>query len=140
MAKFAKSLFAASALALSASVGAWPTKPVTFVSGTGSVALEDVPAGTTSISAKTAWTLRSKVSAPLSAEGVGSADLTGTFELKGGDLNNDNVIITLDYSILRYNWMTVAPAANISGDSAGGVNTSDYTILNANFYSVGSAE
>ena len=87
--------------------------------------------------AKAALSIRAKNAVVLSPEGVATTAITG---LKGGDLNNDNVINTLDYSILRYNWMTVAPAANISGDSAGGVNTSDYTILNANFYSVGSAE
>jgi hypothetical protein len=99
------------------------------------VNLEDVPAGTAGLSAKTAWNLRSKVAPVFTPEGVGTAALTGVDKLPGGDLNGDNVVNTLDYSILRFHWLTTNPAANINGD--GSVNMTDYLIFNANFYSAG---
>ncbi len=112
------------------------TKTITnFSGGIGSVALENVPAGTAAISAKTAWTLRSKVPASFSPEGVGAVSLTGGDLLKAGDLTGDNVVNTLDYSVLRFNWLTINATADVTGD--GIVNTGDYNPLQANFYTVG---
>ncbi len=112
------------------------TKTITnFSGGIGSVALENVPAGTASISAKTAWTLRSKVPASFSPTGVGAVALTGGDLLRAGDLTGDNVINTLDYATLRFNWLTVNAVADITGD--GMVQSSDYLPLQANFYTVG---
>lgn len=112
------------------------TKTITnFSGGIGSVALENVPAGTAAISAKTAWTLRSKVPASFSLEGVGAVSLTGGDLLKAGDLTGDNVVNTLDYSVLRFNWLTSNAVADITGN--GVVNTGDYNPLQANFYTVG---
>lgn len=112
------------------------TKTITnFSGGIGSVALENVPAGTAAISAKTAWTLRSKVPASFSPEGVGAVSLTGGDLLKAGDLTGDNVVNTLDYSVLRFNWLTLNAVADITGD--GLVQTGDYNPLQANFYTVG---
>jgi hypothetical protein len=112
------------------------TKTITnFSGGIGSVALENVPAGTAAISAKTAWTLRSKVPASFSLEGVGAVSLTGGDLLKAGDLTGDNVVNTLDYSVLRFNWLTSNAVADITGN--GLVQTGDYNPLQANFYTVG---
>jgi hypothetical protein len=112
------------------------TKTITnFSGGIGSVALENVPAGTAAISAKTAWTLRSKVPASFSLVGVGAVSLTGGDLLKAGDLTGDNVVNTLDYSVLRFNWLTINATADVTGD--GIVNTGDYNPLQANFYTVG---
>jgi hypothetical protein len=114
-------------------------KTVDFGTGdTGTVSLEDVPNGTTGLSAKTAWNLRSKVAVAFSGTGVGTADFTGADQLPGGDLNGDNVVNTLDYSILRFNWFETAPIADIDGN--GPVNTTDYNILQLNFYTAGDAE
>ncbi|RYD20093.1 MAG: hypothetical protein EOP88_16450 [Verrucomicrobiaceae bacterium] len=114
------------------------TKTVSFTASVGSVILEDVPAGTTSISAKTAWTLRSKVNAPFSTEGVGTATLTGAKKLLAGDINGDNVVNTFDYSILRFNFGTANPVGDITGDS--GVATGDYNLQRVNFYKIGDAQ
>jgi len=112
------------------------TKTITnFSGGIGSVALENVPAGTAAISAKTAWTLRSKVPASFSLQGVGAVSLTGVDLLKAGDLTGDNVVNTLDYSVLRFNWLTMNAVADITGD--GLVQAGDYNPLQANFYTVG---
>ena len=122
------------------------TKTVSFATATpdgkkGSVLLEDVPAGTTGISAKTAWTLRSKKSASFSTEGVAAVSITGAADmLTGGDLNGDNVINTLDYGVLRYHYNGSLPgfeAADIMGD--GDVDLIDFNIMKANFYTVGDA-
>lgn len=120
------------------------TKTVGFTGALGAVTLEDVPAGTTHISAKTAWNLRSKVTATFSHEGAGTANLTGAKKLLGGDLSpstRDNVVNTLDYSVLRFHWfknVTLLPAAavaDINGD--GVINATDYAILQSNFYQAG---
>ena len=121
------------------------TKTVSFASVTpdgkkGSVLLEDVPAGTTAISAKTDWTLRSKKSAAFSPEGVAAVSLTGADMLNGGDLNGDNVINTLDYGVLRYHYNATLPGFEVSdimGD--GDVDLTDFNVLKANFYTVGDA-
>jgi len=109
----------------------------TVPASTGSVSLEDVPAGTVALSAKTAWNLRSKVAVSFTPEGVGTADLTGTKLLPGGDLTGDNVVNILDYSALRYHYLTTDPEADINGD--GEVKIDDYALLQANFYTGGDA-
>jgi putative cofactor-binding repeat protein len=118
------------------------TKTVTLTPGglgaTGSVPLEDVPAGTTAISAKTAWNLRSKLDVSFSGVGVGAAALTGDDRLPGGDLNSDNVVNTRDYAVLRYYWGLADPTADITGD--GEVDGGDYNQLRYNFYTIGDAQ
>jgi hypothetical protein len=123
------------------------TKTVTLTPGgsgaAGSVPLEDVPAGTTAISAKTAWNLRSKLNVTwLSNTSVGAVALTGTDMLPGGDLNGDNVANTRDYAVLRYYWglntSEALTAADIDGN--GQVTTDDYDMLNFNFYAIGDPE
>jgi hypothetical protein len=116
-------------------LGSWTKTITNFSGGIGSVALEDVPAGTAAISAKTDWTLRSKVAASFTPEGVGAVSLTGGDLLKAGDLTGDNVINTLDYATLRFNWLTTNAVADITGD--GLVQSADYLPLQANFYTVG---
>jgi hypothetical protein len=107
--------------------------------GIGSVPLEDVTAGTTHISAKTAWNLRSKLPADFSGTGgVAVVNLTGTDMLPGGDLNGDNVVNLLDYSLLRYHWgSTTNAVADIDGNAV--IFTGDYNLLKANFYTLGDA-
>lgn len=117
-----------------APLGTW-TSSVSFTSGTGSVNLANVPAGTVAISAKTAWNLRSKVPAAFTPQGVSSVALTGADMLLGGDLTGDNVVNTLDFSRLRVNWFTFNAVADITGD--GVVNLPDSTILTGNFYTIG---
>jgi hypothetical protein len=56
-------------------------------------------------------------------------------KLPGGDLNGDNQVNTLDYSILRFNWFTTNPVADITGDAL--TNLTDFNILKGNFYSAG---
>jgi len=114
------------------------TKNVAFTAALGSVPLEAVPAGTTAISAKTAWNLRSKLSVPFSPVGVGTVSLAGPKRLRGGDLNGDNVVNTLDYSILRYHWLSPDAVADITGN--GVVDTRDYTLLQHSFYTAGDAQ
>jgi hypothetical protein len=118
------------------------TKTVTLTASqlgaVGSVPLENVPAGTTAISAKTAWNLRSKLDVSFSGVGVGAAALTGDDRLPGGDLNSDNVVNTRDYAVLRYYWGLADPTADITGD--GEVDGGDYNLLRYNFYTIGDAQ
>jgi hypothetical protein len=100
--------------------------------------LTDVPAGTTRISAKTAWNLRRRMTAFLDANGQAQVEFTGTHKLLGGDLNEDNGVSLLDYGILRGAWNTHSTAADINGD--GQVQLLDYSILKSNWYQAGDPE
>lgn len=115
------------------------------VGGIGSVNLDDVPAGTVAISAKTAWSLRSKKAVSFSSEGLASVTMIGLADkLKGGDLNGDNVVNTLDYGVLRFHYNSTnagtRTVADITGDAAGEVNLTDFNVMQLNFYTVGSAQ
>jgi hypothetical protein len=114
------------------------TKSVAFTASIGTVLLEEVPDGTTAISAKAGWTLRNKLASALTPAGTGVVAFTGVERLKGGDFNGDNVVNTLDYSILRFHWLSSAPAAavaDVTGD--GSVTSADYNVLVPNFYTAG---
>ena len=75
---------------------------------------------------------------PFSPVGVGTVSLAGPKRLRGGDLNGDNVVNTLDYSILRYHWLSPDAVADITGN--GVVDTRDYTLLQHSFYTAGDAQ
>lgn len=57
--------------------------------------------------------------------------------LKGGDLNNDNIVNSLDFSLLTSHWGQSDPAADINAD--GIVNTIDFAILNTNWFVTGTS-
>lgn len=116
----------------------WTKSISNFSSSVGSVILEDVPPGTAAISAKSAWNLRRKLGVAFSPSGVGAVSFTGAAKLPGGDISGDNVVNTLDYSILRFNWTTANSVADINGD--GTVLTADFNLLRAHFYSIGDAQ
>jgi hypothetical protein len=112
------------------------TPTLSFVGGKASYTLTDVPAGTTGLSAKTAWTLRRKLAVTLDGNGQATVNFTGTNKQKSGDINGSNSINILDYSILKVNWFsTTAPAADINGD--GTVNNGDYALMKQNWFQVG---
>ncbi len=113
--------------------------PVDFAaaSSTGTYVLTDVPSGTTDLSAKTAWNLRSKIAVSWAANGQGTADFVGADKLLGGDLNADNIVNTLDYTIYATNYNTTNDVADINGD--GFVNTLDYNLISVNFFKNGEA-
>jgi hypothetical protein len=52
-------------------------------------------------------------------------------QLSAGDFNNDNVINTLDFSLMNTHWLQNNPATDINGD--GLVNSLDYAVLKNNF-------
>jgi len=97
--------------------------------------LTDVPDGTTALSAKTAWNLRRKLPVTLNAYGRAMVNFVSEHKLRGGDLNNDNQVQTLDYALLRSRWYTSDPVADINGD--GFVGTVDYSLLRLNWLQAG---
>ena len=111
------------------------TEAIEFTGGVGSVTLTDVDGDSFRLSAKTAWNLRKRLEVGFDPDGQSTVSFNGTNKLPGGDLNGDNVVNTLDYSILRFNWFTSNAVADITGD--GPVNATDYAILQANFYVAG---
>ena len=68
---------------------------------TASFTLVNVPDGAGTLSAKTAWNLRSNVSLGGGTDNQWTATLTGADKLLGGDINNTNSINILDYSKLK---------------------------------------
>ncbi|MBK9138561.1 MAG: hypothetical protein IPM17_07350 [Verrucomicrobia bacterium] len=97
--------------------------------------LTDVPAGTTALSAKTNWNLRRRQPMVLDGLGQATVNFTGATRLAAGDLNGDNVVQLLDYSVLRSKWFTTDPAADFNGD--GQVQLLDYSLLRANWFTGG---
>lgn len=93
-----------------------------------------VPAGTTKISAKTAWNLRSTMDVAGVDPGavvnfVNGEGVVTDHDLKAGDGTNDNVIGLGDYSVLvsTYGQTGAGLPADFNGDSK--VNIIDYNIL-----------
>ncbi len=107
-----------------------------FVKGVAAYAFTDVD-GVNAISAKTAWHLRKKMSGFSPYDGQTTANFTGSFALPGGDLNGDNQVNTVDYSMLRNAWGTGA-IGDINGD--GVCDNTDYLILKANWYTKGDSQ
>ena len=106
--------------------------------------LTEVPDGTTHLSAKTAWSLRSNVAVAL-VDGQATADFTGTGSgtpfggmLRGGDINGTNGVNILDYAVLKLNWLTSNAVADINGN--GGVGITDYSIMKDNWFKAGDPE
>jgi hypothetical protein len=124
-------------VATGGTVKTW-TQTLSFVGTTASYTLTDVPAGTTGVSAKTAWSLRNKLAVTLDSDGQAAAGFTGGEMLLGGDLNGSNSINVLDYSVLKTRWFTSDPVADING--SGRVDLTDYSIQKANWFLVGDLE
>jgi nitrous oxidase accessory protein NosD len=108
---------------------------VDFVGGIGQAVLAGLPDATANLSAKTGWTLRRRLPCLFDANGDSEVSFTGASQLRGGDLNGDNIVNLVDYNILNGNWFTTNAAADISGD--GVVNVFDFNILNSNWFSIG---
>lgn len=117
------------------------TRSVTFTNGIGSVTFADVNGNTANLSANAATHLRRRLPVVFDHNGQTLVEFDGANLLKGGDLNGDNVVNTLDFSILRFYWANVvaeepaAVAADITG--SGVVNQTDFNILQANFFQQG---
>ncbi len=109
--------------------------PLDFAAGATAYKLINLPEGTTGLSAKTAWSLRTRLPVSLNANGQAVLDFDGDTVLRAGDLDGSNSINVLDYAILKVNWFTANPAADVNGD--GVVNTLDYALMKANWFAVG---
>jgi hypothetical protein len=68
-----------------------------------------------------------------------SGNLSGvtlTFpQLKSGDINQDNIINSLDFSTMNSTWLTSGGAADLNAD--GIVNTLDFSLMNRNWFARG---
>lgn len=108
--------------------GAAPiTRSLSFAGGVAGYKLVNLPDTVSTLSAKTAWTLRQNKAASL----VDAVD----FVLAGGDIDGGNSVNIADYNLLKSSWFQAAPAADISGD--GVVNGADYNIMKANWFTAG---
>lgn len=121
-----------------ASTKTW-TQSLTNASGAiFSFTLNDVPPGTTHVSAKTNWNLRKKLAVVFDEWGQASATFTGTQKLLADDINADNQVQVIDYVILRNNYFTTQPTPDLNGD--GLIQAFDYALLRGNWFSAGDPE
>ena len=89
-------------------------------------ALTNAPAGTTHLSAKTAWHLRKRLSLSFTS-GVAAANFTQASALRAGDLDGSGTVDFTDYFLLAAFWYTSNPDADLDG--SGGVDLDDYFLL-----------
>jgi nitrous oxidase accessory protein NosD len=113
---------------------AFTNTPAT-TTASGAYTLNEVPAGTVNLSAKTAWQLRQRV--PVALDVNGNA-FGVAFTLLSGDLNGSNSINILDYSVMRSNWYTSNAVADVNGD--GDVQGLDYSLMKSNWFRIGDPE
>ena len=91
----------------------------------------------THLSAKTAWTLRTRLSATFT-HGAAVVNFTGDNALLGGDFDNSNLVDIEDYFQLAAVWYRPDAAADIDG--SGLVDVDDYFILASHWYLEGDPE
>jgi len=113
---------------------AFTNTPAT-ATASGTYTLNEVPADTANLSAKTAWQLRQRV--PVALDVNGNA-FGVAFTLLSGDLNGSNSINILDYSVMRSNWYTSNAVADVNGD--GEVQGLDYSLMKSNWFKTGDPE
>lgn len=114
------------------------TQTLTFTGDTAPYVLVGVPDGTSGISAKTAWSLRSKLPVALDAGGEAEANFEDADMLRAGDIDNSNSINVLDYSKLKVNWYTTNSVADIDGN--GSVGATDYSLMRLNWFTAGDSQ
>ena len=108
-----------------------------FTGGVASYACNGVPATTTHISAKTAWSLRKRQAVSFTA-GEATANFTGARQLPAGDIDASNVVDLDDYFLLASFWFTTDPASDLNGN--GLVYLDDYYLMAGRWYQVGDPE
>jgi hypothetical protein len=67
-----------------------------------------------------------------------SGDINSTLsfsQLKTGDINQDNIVNSIDFSTLNANWFTAASSPDLNSD--GIVNSLDFSLMNRNWFSRG---
>jgi hypothetical protein len=107
-------------------------------SGVASYKLVNVATPTT-LSAKTAWTLRDKNTLSFGDNGQTVCD----FILLGGDINGTNSININDYALLKANWMKstetgMSLSVDVNGDGVATV--LDYDIMKTNWFMIGDTQ
>ena len=117
-------------------LGTW-NLPLNYAGGLACFSLTNVPVSATHLSAKTAWTLRKRLSVNLSS-GPSVANFHGPDLLRGGDLDGSNTVDANDYLTLANAWYLDNPGADIDGD--GMVGTDDYFILTSHWHQTGDPE
>ena len=118
------------------------TVPLDFVPGPGRSAsacytLTNVPPETVRLSAKTSWHLRQRLAASFTGSSA-VVNFTGPDQLRGGDLNDSNVVDLDDYAQLAGAWYTTQPESDIDG--SGLVDIMDYFLLASHWLQSGDPE
>ena len=108
-----------------------------FTGGVASYVCNGVPASTARFSAKTAWSLRKRLSVTFTA-GAATANFTSANKLPAGDIDGSNWVDMDDYFLLAASWNTADPVADINGN--GLVSLDDYYLLAARWYQAGDPE
>jgi len=93
--------------------------------------LDMVPAQTAALSAKAAFSLRSRRQVVADGDGQAAVDFT----ILPGDLDGSNTVNMLDYSVMKSKWMSTDTQADLNGDGA--VQMLDYSIMKIDWYTTG---
>ena len=108
-----------------------------FTGGSASFTLTNLPVAMTHLSAKTAWTLRTRLPATFT-DGAAVVNFTGDSALLGGDFDGSNSVGIEDYFQLAVAWYQSDAAADVDG--SGLVDVDDYFILASHWYMEGDPE
>ena len=112
------------------------TVEMAFAEGVAHTVLAGASSAMDSLSAKTDFHLRTRIPC-LPVNGEAEALFTGAAQLRGGDLNGDNVVDMRDFNRLRYHWFTEDDRADLTGNGATG--QTDLDVLKSNWLQEGDA-
>ena len=106
-----------------------------FINGSVVTELTSLPPDTAFIRVKAEKTLSRVQPVVFNASMHSLVNFTGTSNLLGGDLNEDNKVNVLDYFMVSSFWNTATDTADVDGD--GQVNTIDYSVISFNWLLLG---
>jgi hypothetical protein len=107
----------------------------TTTDGNGAFTVNGIPTGTYDVEVKHAQSLSLKANGLVFVAGTSTSQAFGT--LLAGDVNNDDAVTIIDFSILRASFGLAQgdagfdPRADLNGN--GGVDILDFSILRSNF-------
>ena len=108
-----------------------------FTGGLAGYVCNGVPTNTARFSAKTAWSLRKRLTTTFTV-GAATANFTAGTKLPCGDIDGSNRVDLNDYFLMASLWHTTDATSDING--SGLVYFDDYYLMASRWYQVGDAE
>ena len=108
-----------------------------FTGGMASYVCNSVPPSTARVSAKTAWSLRKRLTATFTS-GAATANFTSANKLPAGDIDGSNWVDMDDYFLLAASWNKPDSVADVNGNGLASLD--DYYLMAARWYQAGDPE